>query len=70
LLALEEKQVPYRLEVIDRRDKPEWIYEVNPSGFLPLIKDGEVFVSESGRILDHLEAKYPQPPLAKDEEGK
>eukprot|EP00210_Caulerpa_lentillifera_P004548 g4338.t1 len=69
LLALEEKQVPYKVELINTRKKPEWLYDVNPSGFLPLIKDGEVFVYESIRILDHLEQKYPQPAIPEDEEG-
>eukprot|EP00210_Caulerpa_lentillifera_P005194 g4964.t1 len=69
LLAIEEKQVPYRLELIDPRKKPEWIFDVNPSGFLPLIQDGGVFVHESRRILDYLEAKYPQPTLPQDEDG-
>lgn len=67
---MEEKNIPYRLELIDPRQKPQWMVDANPSGFLPLLKDGAIVVHESRKILDYLEAKYPQPALPQDEDGK
>ena len=69
LLILEEKEVPYTLELIDPRHKPEWLIKAFPTGHLPLIQDGDTYVTESGKIADFIEEKYPQPRLPVDEEG-
>lgn len=69
LLILEEKQIPYTLKWIDPRHKPDWMTKIMPSGHLPLVQDGEEFISESEEISDFLNSKFPEPMLPDDEEG-
>jgi glutathione S-transferase len=62
-LALAEK----RLEV-DLIDRLPWemgdeIFDVNPAGLLPVLKDAELELAESTPILEYLEEAYPQVPL-------
>jgi len=69
MLILEEKQIPYSVHLIDPRYKPEWLMEMHPSCHLPVIQDGDILVTESGKISDFIEDKYPEPALDLDEEG-
>lgn len=60
LLILEEKAIPYRVNYIDTKNKPEWLTKVNPNGTVPIIKDLTLdqFVLDSDTIADYLEDKY------------
>lgn len=69
LLTLEEKGLSYEKGYIDFANKPEWLLEVNPEGSVPVMKDGEKWVVDSGTICDYLEEKYPTPTVAADAEG-
>jgi len=69
MLILEEKEIPYDVHLIDPRHKPEWLIEMHPSAHLPVIQDGDILVTESGKISDFIEDKYPEPALLVDEEG-
>jgi glutathione S-transferase len=64
---LEEMGLPYRLRPVDLlagvENDPEFL-AVNPAGFIPAIRDGEIVMVESIAILEYLTARYGPSPLA------
>ena len=72
-LALEEKRVPYAIEKVNMNcygEKPEWFWQMQPSGGIPVAKvDGQV-VRESNDIMMAIEGLYadqrPMLPAADD----
>jgi glutathione S-transferase len=64
-LQLEEKRVPYRVELINMRsygDKPEAFLRKVPGGLLPAIElDGQV-ITESLVIMQRIEQAFPDAP--------
>ena len=65
-IALAEKGIEYETVEIDLRDRPPWIYELNPSGKVPVLDDGFV-LPESEVIVEYLEDRYPEPALLPDD---
>ena len=61
-IVLAEKGIEYDTVEIDLRDRPQSIYELNPSGKVPVLDDGFV-LPESRVIIEYLEERYPDPPL-------
>jgi len=72
-LLLEEKRVPYAIEKVNMNcygEKPEWFWQMQPSGGIPVAKvDGQV-VRESNDIMMAIEGLYadqrPMLPAADD----
>jgi len=62
-IALAEKGVAYEEREVDLSRKPPELFTVNPLGGVPVLVDGEEAVSDSMAVLDHLESRYPDPPL-------
>lgn len=63
LLTLQQKNIPYKQELIDFYNKPEWLIQVN-QGKVPVIKEGDAdYVPDSDVIVKHLEEKFPQPSM-------
>ena len=62
-LALAEKGFNYELIDIDLRNKPDWYKKVNPSGFVPALKQGEFIVTESLVINEFVNDLADTPPL-------
>lgn len=62
-LALHEKNLEFEYVHVDLRNKPEWYYDVLPSGRVPLLEDGDARLYESSVICEYLEDAYPQPSL-------
>ena len=66
LLALEVKKAPYQSRLIEfsknQHKTPEFL-AINPRGKVPVLKDGDVVLSESLAILAYLDRKIPEPPL-------
>ena len=62
-LALAEKGFNYELIDIDLRNKPDWYKKVNPSGFVPTLKQGEFIVTESLVINEFINDLAETPPL-------
>ena len=64
---LEEMGLPYRLRQVDLlagvENDPEFL-AINPVGFIPAIRDGEVTMVESIAIMEYLMARYGPTPLA------
>jgi hypothetical protein len=61
-LALAEKTVAYETVEVDLRNRPDWLYELNPSGKVPVLDDGFV-LPESAVIMEYLDERVPSPPL-------
>ena len=64
---LEEMGLAYRLRPVDLRagveDDAEFL-AINPAGFIPAIRDGDVTMVESVAIMEYLMARYGPTPLA------
>ena len=62
---LEAKGIPYEIEYISLRDKPQWFLEISPNGQVPvLVTDSGTALFESDAIAEYLEDAYP--PLVPD----
>jgi glutathione S-transferase len=63
---LEEMGLPYRLRPVDMlagvENDPEFL-TINPAGFIPAIKDGDIVMVESIAIMQYLLARYGPSPL-------
>lgn len=68
LIALKEKQVPYKITYIDLSEPPEWFLAISPLGKVPLLRvDGEVLF-ESAVISEFIDETtegqlHPEDPL-------
>ncbi|KAL3692770.1 hypothetical protein R1sor_006421 [Riccia sorocarpa] len=70
-LELEEKSVPYKATYIQEGDdKPDWFMKNNPSGLMPVLRDGEKWIQDSDKIAEYLEEKFPDPSLKTPSEFK
>ena len=66
---LEEMGLPYQMRPVDLLagvDKDTEFLAVNPAGFIPAIRDGDVTMVESIAIMEYLMARYGPTPLAPD----
>ena len=61
-IALAEKELDYETVEIDLADRPEWLYELNPNGSVPVLDDGFI-LPESEVIMAYLDERYPERPL-------
>jgi len=64
---LEEMGLPYRLRPVDMLagvEKDTEFMAINPGGFIPAIRDGDVTMVESIAILEYLMARHGPTPLA------
>jgi glutathione S-transferase len=61
-IALAEKGIVYETIEIDLRNRPDWLYDLNASGRVPVLDDGFA-LPESGVIMEYLEERYPHPAL-------
>jgi glutathione S-transferase len=62
-IALAEKGVEFEAFEIDLNDRPQWIYEKNATGRVPVIEEDAWILPESSVIMEYLEERYPEPPL-------
>lgn len=67
-LALAEKGTAHETGEVDLRNRPGWIYELNPVGKVPVLDDGFV-LPESTVIMEYLDERYPDPPLLPTEQA-
>jgi stringent starvation protein A len=62
-IALAEKGLEVDTVEVDLRDRPEWLYELNPpDGRVPVLDDGFI-LPESEVIMAYLDERHPDPPL-------
>jgi glutathione S-transferase len=62
-IVLAEKGIEYETFEIDLRDRPQWIYEKNTTGRVPVVEEDAWILPESSVINEYLEERYPEPPL-------
>jgi glutathione S-transferase len=62
-IVLAEKGVEVEVVDIDLANRPEWLYEKNPRGRVPVLEEDGRPLPESAVIMEFLEERYPQPPL-------
>ncbi|HEX7525733.1 MAG TPA: glutathione S-transferase N-terminal domain-containing protein, partial [Gaiellaceae bacterium] len=61
-IALAEKGIDHEAVLIDLKDRPHWLLELNPpSGRVPVLEDGFV-LPESEVIMAYLDERYPERP--------
>lgn len=66
---LEEMGLPYRMRPVDLLggvDNDTEFLAVNPAGFIPALRDGDVTMVESIAIMEYLMARHGPTPLAPD----
>jgi glutathione S-transferase len=64
-IVLAEKGISYEAVEIDLQNRPDWLYELNTNGRVPVLDDGFV-LPESPVIMRYLDDRYPDPPLLPD----
>jgi glutathione S-transferase len=62
-IVLAEKGIEYETVEIDLSDRPDWLYEKNPLGKVPVLEEGDFVLPESDVIMEYLEERYPEPAL-------
>jgi glutathione S-transferase len=62
-IVLAEKGVELDVVEIDLSDRPNWLYEKNPTGRVPVLEEDDRPLPESAVIMEFLEERYPEPPL-------
>jgi glutathione S-transferase len=62
-IALAEKGLEYEVLEIDLADRPQWLYDKNSTGRVPVIEEDAWILPESSVILEYLEERYPEPAL-------
>ncbi|MCL1049431.1 glutathione S-transferase family protein [Shewanella abyssi] len=57
---MEAKGVPYEIEYISLKDKPQWFLDIAPNGQVPiLMTEDNIALSESDAIAEYLDEEYP-----------
>ncbi|HEY8103421.1 MAG TPA: glutathione S-transferase family protein [Gaiellaceae bacterium] len=69
-IVLAEKSIPYEPVEIDLADRPDWLYEKNPAGKVPVVEEGGWILPESAVIAEFLNERYPEPALWPDDPGE
>jgi glutathione S-transferase len=62
-IVLAEKGLELEVVEIDLSDRPDWLYEKNPKGRVPVIEEDGWVLPESAVIMEYLEERYPEPAL-------
>jgi glutathione S-transferase len=62
-IVLEEKGLEYEVVEVDLQDRPQWIYEKNSTGRVPVVEEDAWVLPESSVIMEYLEERYPEPAL-------
>jgi stringent starvation protein A len=68
-IVLAEKGLGYETVEIDLADRPGWLYDLNPTGKVPVLDEDGWILPESSVISEYLNERYPEPPLWPDDPG-
>ena len=58
-----EKGVDYQTVEVDLSNRPDWVYDLNATGRVPILDDNEFILPESEVIMSYLEERFPEPAL-------
>lgn len=57
--ALEARNVPYEIEYISLKDKPQWFLDISPNGQVPvLLTENNTALFESDAIVEYIEDEF------------
>ncbi len=62
-LILAAKGVTYEREMVDPRQPPEDLVEINPYGDVPTLVERDMVLYDSPVVCEYLDERYPHPPL-------
>jgi RNA polymerase-associated protein len=62
-ITLAEKGVEHEVVPVDLTNRPQWIYEKNETGRVPVVEEDAWVLPESSVIMEYLEERYPEPAL-------
>jgi glutathione S-transferase len=62
-LVLAAKNIPHETVNVNLAQKPDWLFEKNPAGKVPVIEKEEMILNESLVTSDYLDEAYPDNPL-------
>jgi stringent starvation protein A len=62
-IVLAEKAITYETVSVDLDERPAWIYDLNPTGRVPVLEDDDLVLPESRVVMEYLDERYPEPPL-------
>lgn len=62
-MILAEKDIAADIVDVDKEDKLEELYELNPYGKVPTLMTKDLIVYEADIIFEYLEERFPYPPL-------
>lgn len=62
-LVLEHKEIPYEMVNVNLKRKPEWLFEMNPIGLVPVLQWDDHVIHESATCNDYLDEAYPNKKL-------
>lgn len=58
LLVLHAKNIPYEIVNINLKNRPEWIYKLNPSGKVPVLQQDNKVLYDSLPVSEYLDETY------------
>lgn len=59
-LVIEHKHIPVETINVNLKRKPDWLFEMNPTGLVPVLQWGDKVLYESGACNDYLDEAFPQ----------
>jgi stringent starvation protein A len=62
-IVLAEKAIGFDTVTVDLDDRPSWIYDLNPTGRVPVLEDDGLVLAESRVLMEYLEERFPEVPL-------
>ncbi|XP_042240875.1 pyrimidodiazepine synthase-like [Homarus americanus] len=62
-LVLAAKNIKHEVVYVNLKTKPDWLFEKNPRGKVPILEYNGRLLSESLVTCDYLDEAYPNPPL-------
>lgn len=62
-IVLAEKGVEVDVVEINLSDRPDWLYEKNSKGRVPVLEEDDRPLAESAVLMEFLEERYPEPAL-------
>lgn len=62
-IVLAEKAITFDTVAVDLDDRPSWIYDLNPTGRVPVLEDDGLILAESRVLMEYLEERLPETPL-------
>jgi stringent starvation protein A len=62
-ILVAEKGIELDVVEIDLSDRPDWLYEKNATGRVPVLEEDGRSLPESAVIMEFLEERYPEPAL-------